>query len=418
MISIVIVLMMSPGLLHALEFNLFDLGARAGTLGGAFVARADDASAVYYNPAGISFLKGVHIKFNTLYTKVTLSAERENFLSPARSKTTQLPISLYFSFKILDRISFGLGLFTPYLYESGWPQEWDESSTCVYSKLNSYFIRPVLAFKVNDRLAFGVGLDIIFSNLDWHHSTLITYQDHQGNPQEDKILNIHDVSGSGISFSAGFLFKVSNKLQIGGRYQHKTRIDYEGYYSYELMSLPTLDATSFLTFPPEIVLGFMFSPTQKLSFQLDIQWTGWSVIKSLDFVPLETEDDLDDWMFSFYLAQSIPLEGKDTWTLKTGAEYFLSRFISLRAGFARHSSWQETLNPVFPSFGRSVLSIGFGYDGPGWSPLDERQIGILSFDLYFQFVFSAQRSFPFPSGDVSYDTDNWIVGVGIGWSNK
>lgn len=413
-----LVLIISPGLLCSADFNLFEKGGKAGTFGGAFVARADDASAIYYNPAGISFLKGIQFKLNFFYSGSTLTAERENFLSPVKSKTGQFLASGYFSLNILDKISLGLGVFSPYFFESGLGRDWEESSTCSYSRLYSYFLRPVLAFKVSDKLAFGVGLDIIFSNLDWHHTFLLIYQDYQGNPQEDKILNIHEVSGNGIGFSAGFLFKISNKLQVGGRYQHKARADYEGFYRYTLMYLPTREATSSLAFPPEIVLGFMLSPSQKLSFQLDLQWTGWSVMQSLDFVPLEAEDDFDDKLNSFYFTQSIPLEGKDAWSLKTGIEYYLSSFISLKAGFSQHQSWQDTLNPVFPSLGRSVISVGFGYDGPIRAPLDERLIGFLSFDLYFQYVLSNKRSSPFSSGPVFYDADNWIVGVGIGWASE
>ena len=61
--------------LEAQGFRNFELGTRAATLGGAFVARADDVSAVYYNPAGLAFLPGFRFKTNLCYLEMTTKAD-------------------------------------------------------------------------------------------------------------------------------------------------------------------------------------------------------------------------------------------------------------------------------------------------------------------------------------------------------
>ena len=53
--------------LESSEFRNFELGARAATLGGAFVARVDDVSAIFYNPAGLAFLSGIRLKTNIYF---------------------------------------------------------------------------------------------------------------------------------------------------------------------------------------------------------------------------------------------------------------------------------------------------------------------------------------------------------------
>lgn len=51
--------------IYAGGFQLNEHGARALAMGGAFTAVANDPSAVYWNGAGLSFVKGTNIVFGT-----------------------------------------------------------------------------------------------------------------------------------------------------------------------------------------------------------------------------------------------------------------------------------------------------------------------------------------------------------------
>src|SRR5580658_10328892 len=46
-------------------FSVAELGARAAGMGTAFIATADDGSALFYNPAGIAFQPGRHLEMDT-----------------------------------------------------------------------------------------------------------------------------------------------------------------------------------------------------------------------------------------------------------------------------------------------------------------------------------------------------------------
>ena len=52
-----LVLLLAPTFALAGGFNIYEMGARATALGGAFTATADDASAIFYNPAGLAWLE-------------------------------------------------------------------------------------------------------------------------------------------------------------------------------------------------------------------------------------------------------------------------------------------------------------------------------------------------------------------------
>lgn len=64
---------------YAGEFLALGAGSRAMGLGGAFVAMADDASASYWNPAGLVDASGFELQF--MHTKQFISSIQHNFLA-------------------------------------------------------------------------------------------------------------------------------------------------------------------------------------------------------------------------------------------------------------------------------------------------------------------------------------------------
>src|SRR4051794_4997669 len=55
-----------PTIASAGAFRLFDHSASATAQGGAFIAQADDPSAIYFNPAGMTQLGGLQFSAGTL----------------------------------------------------------------------------------------------------------------------------------------------------------------------------------------------------------------------------------------------------------------------------------------------------------------------------------------------------------------
>lgn len=100
-------------------------GAAAAGQGNAFSAQADDASAIHYNPAGMTQLSGIQMLFNT-----HLVGGSVKFTSPAGVNTQgdfgniiawPLPTQSYITanlrdlgFRHVGNIVIGLGLTTPY----------------------------------------------------------------------------------------------------------------------------------------------------------------------------------------------------------------------------------------------------------------------------------------------------------------
>jgi long-chain fatty acid transport protein len=416
--------------LEASRFRNFELGARAATLGGAFVARADDVSAVFYNPAGLAFLSGIRIKTNIHFLTQTLTAEYPGSPRSFESTPFHLRGSHFISLNIKNRISFGIGGFTPESMETKWPQwsnPWPGHSLSINSKLNTFCIRPVLAVNISNILGVGVGMDFIFSDALWLYDR-ISFFHGRGSGLDRDVSSKSEVSGKGLGFVAGILIRINDSLQVGGRYHPKVKLDLEGLTDLNIADYwePEFfwnqEVRSAFTIPQEFVLGFMYSPSKSLNFQLDIQWNEMSKIKHWEFnLDPQFYEEFEDFygFIPYYARQGVDLNLRNTWRIMFGTEYYLSDFIALRAGYAYQKSAVngQMLHPVFPDLDSNILSLGVGYEGPIFSfyNTDER-IGGFSFDVYFQYGFSPSCTSTLTEFPAAYKASRWIIGVGVGFN--
>jgi long-chain fatty acid transport protein len=432
------------GYLSATALTLYNLGPKAATLAGAFVGRADNATALYYNPAGLAFQKGLGFRVNVSYYNYTVSAESAEFQTTDQNSEPQLIGSFFVAYTYKERISIGVGAFTPYSLMTKWPSEWPGGPLCFYSKLNVFTIRPVLAIKINKYLSVGAGVDIITSNVRWDFHNI--YSTIYG-PDEGGVINELNASGKGLGFTAGILFRLNDNFQTGARYQQRVNIDQQGEndYRFKITNIYNDDVRGnrlhlnngkpefyarqevifTLNLPSEFIVGFMWTPTKKITLQADVQRTGWSHFKKWEFVAAKPEDSFFPPSTEDGDLNAAPADGaregfelnmKDTWSFMLGGEYFLREELSLRIGYANHQSPlnEVTLTPVLPLLPRNVFSFGVGYDGPARSITDQSLIGNLTFDAYLQYVMLGEKTSSYPGYPLSFGGHYWVFGFGVG----
>jgi len=106
-----------------------------------------------------------------------------------------------------------------------------------------------------------------------------------------------------------------------------------------------------------LTIGAAFKPSEKATFEIDFERTGWSSYDSLN-VDLENEvapagftdsTEAKDW--------------KDVWAIKAGIEYKATERISLRGGYVYENNPvpDHTLEPGFPDSDQHNISLGLGY---------------------------------------------------------
>ena len=153
-VCLIVLLLMLPSESLGSGFAINEQSARALGMGGAFVAQADDPSAVYYNPAGITQLKGQHVSAG-LYA-ITSGIE----FTSAAGGTAKADSGLQFVPQLHYVLSpkgsdwsFGLGVNAPYGLSIDYGTDTPFSSIATKAKLLYVSISPVVAYKITPTLS-------------------------------------------------------------------------------------------------------------------------------------------------------------------------------------------------------------------------------------------------------------------------
>jgi len=315
--------------------------------GNAFAATADNPSAIYYNPAGITQLEGNNIQFGSLaylniYTEYK-SPEGETF--DTKHKILPVP-QLHYVFTPKDQpFSFGLGVYSPFGLGMEWPDNVPFRNAALKAQLTYATINPVVAWKPFPTLSIAAGPTFNYSEAELIQGVAVS-------PYQFRFKG-HDWA---FGATAGILWQLHPMWSFGARYYSPTSLDYNGGASFEPAAPflpPGLNTQMHLKFPQMVSGGVSFRPTPKWNIEVDVEWTDWHVSKS---VVVDNVGTLPlNWESSFFYELGV--------TRQLGRGYYLS------AGyfFSEKSTPDQYFTPLVPDINLHVGSIGGGYKGQHWS---------------------------------------------------
>lgn len=334
-------------------FQINEHGARAMGMAGAFAGLADDPSALYFNPAGITQLKGTHI-----LAGVTFIAPASTFRGPSPlineyKMDSQLftPINFYVTHQLSDDLFVGLGVNNQYGLGTKWASDWVARTVAYDTEIRTFFFTPVVAYKVTDNLSVSAGP--IFA---WGDVKIVKYASLAPFYGEGKVSLKGD--GTAWGFTAGVLYKPLNELQFGLSFRSPVKFKFTGEASSEgpdafASRLPSGNISAEVTMPMNITFGAAYFPMKDLTVTADFQYTGWS---SYDKLAVDFENaNLTD--------VSTPRDYNNNFIVRLGAEYKLDSDFTLRGGllFDKNPIKDELVDPTLPDADRIGLNIGLGY---------------------------------------------------------
>ena len=168
-VLMIIVLFSSNTSAQAIRFQ--PQGAAAAGQGNAFAAQADDASAIHFNPAGLTQVDGIQSIVGS-----TLMGGSIKYKSPAGldtrgdfggSITSPPPSHFYLSANLgalgastVSPVTLGIGLTSPFGSNTRYSIDGPFNTAITSTALPLIDIKPTVAYKINDQLAIGVSADI------------------------------------------------------------------------------------------------------------------------------------------------------------------------------------------------------------------------------------------------------------------
>jgi len=330
-------------------FQLNEHGARAMAQGGAFAARASDASAMYFNPAGLGFQKG-----RSFYLGTTFIMPKSSFFGPLQNNSNEetkmvdqtfTPINLYGTYEINDQIHVGIGVSNPFGLGTEWPEDWSGKFISTKIDLMSFFITPTVAYKVNEEMSVGAGFNIVTGDVKIRRVV--------SDPFDPHAKAAIDLSGTGYGFNVGAIYKITKELSAGASYRSSVKLDATGSANFDPARsvYPIGDASASLELPATAFVGVAYTPIENLEVEADYQYIGWS---SYDKLVVEFKKDGSK--------TESPKNYRNTYILRFGGEYTMGDF-QFRAGYLldRSPVKAKYVEPLLPDANRNGMNLGVGY---------------------------------------------------------
>lgn len=363
-------LMSTPGILHAGGFALIEHGASG--LGNAYAGAAaisEDSSTIWFNPAGISELKGrefsvalhgVHTAgewtdtgsaLNPLFGSTPVSGPDTESIST----TTYLP-NLYYAASINRRWSYGLGIGVPFGSSTEYDPDWKGRYTTIKSGITVLDINPSLSFRLTDRVRLGGGISLQYLDAELTSaidSGAVCFSIFAATapavctnagllPGVQANDSIGEINGDslGVSFNVGALFlpRVGTKLGVAYRHGVDHELEGTGDFTINPALAPVLQsnpatatfladarATAEVELPPTLMFSLAHELNSKITLLGDVTWTGWSSFRELRVVydgdfPEETLS-LQDWEDVLRFSGAINYNVSNNLTLRTGVAF-------------------------------------------------------------------------------------------------
>jgi long-chain fatty acid transport protein len=311
-------LIMAPASGLGSGFALYEAGARSSALACAVVARADDLSAIFFNPAGLVQLPGFQVMggFSFIIPRVEIVTQSGG-VDTRTLMDSQVSTVPHFSssYQVADRVWLGLGVNSPFGLGIKYNDNWPGSANILKATIQTLNVNPTVAVKITDYLAAGAGLDVMYFNFHMKRVLPLPF------PGPQNLSLKGDTWGLG--FNIGLQLKPRDDLSLGISYRSQVRQQVGGPARFQPFNALDAKASGSIILPDTIFAGIMVRPVEKLSVEAGVVWTHWSLFRNFDLKfdnVLGTLSERKGW--------------HDTWRGQVGVEYRALPWLDLRAGYA------------------------------------------------------------------------------------
>ncbi|NWG30812.1 MAG: outer membrane protein transport protein [Rhodocyclaceae bacterium] len=297
-------------------------------------AIADNASTIFFNPAGMTKLQAREFS-------VGLDAVRPSFkfsnngtiITPATGTGTgdagdwsYIPNG-YLSWALNKDVYLGIGLSAPFGLKTDYDPTWVGRFQSISFDIKTYNINPSIAWKVNDKVSLGFGVNWQRMEAEYQRYAAVI----NSATQNTKV--VLDADDDSWGWNAGVLFDLSPATRIGISYRSAIKHTLEGTLKF---SGPAAQSNALMTdvnakgeikLPDTLILSVVQKLDDRWTMLGDLSWTGWSSVNKVDII--RTSGVLNG-----STAQTLDTDFRDTWRVAFGGIYQYSADWDLRFGIA------------------------------------------------------------------------------------
>jgi long-chain fatty acid transport protein len=352
------------------------VGAKALGQGNAFAGEADDPSALYFNPAGITQLKGTQLSVGGTGLIPIIDRTGAGVPDDPMKREVSVIPNFYLTQTAPygnDKVSIGVGLTSPF----GVTTEWAPTSSVRYVATTSKFemvnVNPSVAYKVTDELSLGAGVDYMnVFNTEAESQTNQAAANLDNSPDGTSNMSGH---GSGWGYNVGVLYKPVEKHSVGLAYRSQVHIPIRGNVVLSNLSAssqanynfarPTYsaDATSSVILPASVLAGYAFKPNSQWTLLADYEWTQWNVFQNQSVAIHETDPNRLAFLTGSPTnnVSTIPRNWRNVSAVGLGANFKQNDHWQWRGGYSffQRTVPSDTFTPDIPDSADHVITTGF-----------------------------------------------------------
>ncbi len=358
-------------------------------------AIAEDASTIYFNPAGMTRLSGKQIVVaghiilpDASFTNNGSTTFAGSPLSGADSDTGDAAFvpNFYYSAELNNDIFVGVGVTVPFGLSTEYDDGWVGRYHALLSEISTININPSIAWKATDTVSVGFGISVQYAELELTNNidsfaacanldpTLASCAGLTAAPgvasQDSKVT----LDGDSLEFgwNAGVLIELPNNDRLGIAYRSSVKHEVSGNANYELnaglapvaagastssgfniLQDTSLDATAEL--PDSFSVSYVRELDSQWTILADWTWTGWSGLDTVTIIQAGgvpgQEPTLDlAYANSNRYAVGVHYKRNNQWVYRGGLAFDETPIRSAEQTSAR-----------IPGNDRTWLSFGVGY---------------------------------------------------------
>jgi len=384
-------------LVLSLVSSAFASGSRVGfkdafatARGNAVVATADNPSALFYNPAGITQLNGTQLSANLYHLSLASDYSGAGGTASMNDDFVTVP-SFYVTWKPNDAPwAYGFAIYAPFGLETEWSDASPLRTFALKNELRYITYNFTGAWQVSPALSLGLSVTYNRAEADLNRRLGVF------GPTD-----LFRFEGDGDAFGVNFsvLWKASERHQFGLSYSHRTSVNFKG-TAYTVPLVPDEPASGRFEFPEVVIVGWSFRPTPQWNFEVNLDWTNWDRFDTVTVKKASGD-------------QPLPFEWESGFFYEFGATRFFDNGWNVSAGycFTSNSTPDLTYTPAVPDSDRHFFSAGVGYRGTHFS-----------FDLALQYADGGTRRVTGSPPDLlgatadgAYDNSITAVSLSLGY---